>query len=402
MFHRTHTIHQFARRKTPKFSTGLTAIASNRLITMFGSSLFGLFFPIFLYQMFNDSVLYMLLFFLIGYTAGALAHPIGAKIMTRIGLNASIILGTISYIFFWASFLLVTEDIAKLGGIILAIIFLTIWRILYWVPFHTDFAQFTKKGTRGRVIGSFASLGLLIGVITPLLSGFLISSFGYPVLFIAACAIITTSLFPLLFLPKVKEEYSYGYFETFKVLFEKRHRSMIYTYASEGAENVVGLFIWPIFLFQILKGNYLDVGMLATAIVIASIILQLLVGRWTDKYRRRSILKIGTGLYSLGWIFKVFVTTAFQIFIVATYHSFAMIIMRTPFDAMLYERAADAGHYVDEYTVLREVALNIGRVIMILLLLLTLTFVSLPYTFFLAAISALFLNFIGKKTEWKS
>jgi len=34
----------------------------------------------------------------------------------------------------------------------------------------------------------------------------------------------------------------------------------------------------------------------------------------------------------------------------------------------MYEQAADSGHYIDEYTVLREIALSIGRVLMLLVL----------------------------------
>ncbi len=65
----------------------------------------------------------------------------------------------------------------------------------------------------------------------------------------------------------------------------------------------------------------------------------------------------------MGWVVKMFVGTGFQVFVASTYHSFANIVMRTPFDTLMYERAADSGHYVDEYTVVRELALGVGRMI---------------------------------------
>jgi len=89
----------------------------------------------------------------------------------------------------------------------------------------------------------------------------------------------------------------------------------------------------------------------------------------------------------------MFVGTGFQIFIASTYHSFANIIMRTPFDALMYERAADSGHYVDEYTVVRELALTLGRLVMLGLVVLTFFLTgSLIASFFLAAMAALVIN----------
>jgi hypothetical protein len=61
-------------------------------------------------------------------------------------------------------------------------------------------------------------------------------------------------------------------------------------------------------------------------------------------------------------------------------------------DAMTYEQAADAGHYIDEYTVLREMSLNIGRILIILFLLaLSLQF-SITISFFVAALISLGIN----------
>ena len=90
----------------------------------------------------------------------------------------------------------------------------------------------------------------------------------------------------------------------------------------------------------------------------------------------------------------MFVATSFHIFIASTYHNFAAIAMRTPFSALIYEKAADSGHYVDELTVLRELALNIGKVFGIIALLILINLVGLQWTFILGAIASLFVNLI--------
>ncbi len=64
---------------------------------------------------------------------------------------------------------------------------------------------------------------------------------------------------------------------------------------------------------------------------------------------------------------------------------------------MTYEIAADQEHYVDEYTVLREMSIQFGRVFTILLVLFLSLFLSLQWIFILAATAALFFNLLKKK-----
>jgi len=109
-------------------------------------------------------------------------------------------------------------------------------------------------------------------------------------------------------------------------------------------------------------------------------------------------MKIGSILYSFGWIVKIFITSAFHIFLASTYHNFALIILRTPFDALMYEKAADAGHFVDEYSTLREMYLQTGRVIIMILILIMLNFVSINVAFFLAAMASLLVNLLPKNS----
>ena len=71
--------------------------------------------------------------------------------------------------------------------------------------------------------------------------------------------------------------------------------------------------------------------------------------------------------------------------------------MRTPFDAMIYEKAADEGHYVDEFTVIREMAVNFGRGLMLLLVIILSLFVSIQITFILGAMAAISFNLLRMK-----
>ena len=51
--------------------------------------------------------------------------------------------------------------------------------------------------------------------------------------------------------------------------------------------------------------------------------------------------------------------------------------------------SADEGHYVDEFTVLKEIALNIGKVLMYILAGIVVIFTSIKWVFVLSALAAL-------------
>ena len=131
--------------------------------------------------------------------------------------------------------------------------------------------------------------------------------------------------------------------------------------------------------------------------MVANIIIQLFIGEYTDKLSKRRLIRIGSLVYALGWTAKAFVVTTFQIFVVGTFHSLGAIMLRTPFDAYYYDFLADRGSYIDEYTVMRDISLNIGRVLMSILIIILISLIGFPVAFILAAILSLFLNLLSKK-----
>ena len=373
-----------------KLAPGLVSLYSNRIIQQIAGGLIGIFLPIFLFIYFGGSIHSVLLYFIVSFILFGLLVPFGAMLMSRIGLKISMILGSLFLVSYFVFLYLLNNNWAL--ALFLAIGGATLFRLLYWIPYHTDFAKFTDRRARGKEIALLVSVTTLVSIFLPFIAGLIISKFNFSILFLISIIIASISIFPILLLRPIQEKYSYSYFQTFKELFKKKNRKLFWAYSGDGAETMVGAIIWPIFIFQLLKGNYLSVGIVTSLIVFASIALRLIIGSMTDKMSKRRLIKVGSVLYFVGWIGKIFVQTTFQIFVVSSYHSFAAIIRRTPFTTLMYEQAADRGHYVDEYTVLREVALNIGRVFMLILLFILFYFVGLTFAFILAAIASLLIN----------
>lgn len=372
-------------------SGGVVALYSNRMIQEIADGLLGLFFPVFLFEKYQ-SINKVLLFYLFSYLLILFLSAPGAMIASRIGFKKALIFSVAGGVGYYICFYFFDYNIILFS--ILALIFINYDRMLYWTPYHSDFAKLTDKKTRGRVIGLLNSVGSLVGIAVPILAGFIIAQSGFRALFLIVIVVYASSVIPFFVLPEISEQFTFGIRQTWKILFHPRDRRILFTYMADGAENVIAGVVWPIFLFQILRGDYRAVGVVSSLIILATIFIRLILGNYVDKFSKKKLLKYGTIFYSFGWLVKMFVQTGFQVFAISTYHNFSSIAMRTPYNALMYEKAADAGHYVDEYTVLRDMSLSLGRITAILLLMILFSFASLNSAFILAAVVILFINLL--------
>lgn len=376
-----------------ELSPGFVSLYTSKMITQVAYGIGSLFLPIFLYKAFNFDFRYVVFYYAINILLYVLTVAWGAQFLNKIGFRRSLRMSVVFGALFYAVFYFIDESNIKFL-MILPILIITFFRLSYWLPYHVDFAKFTSKKNRGKEFSVLASARLLISVVSPIATGFIIDQFSFDAMFVMGAIIYLMSGIPLITIPRTKEKFSWGYLQTWKEFFSKKNRKIVFAYFADGAEQVVGVIIWPIFIWELLKGDIFQVGVISTMIVGVSVVLQLTVGKYTDKMDKRKMLHFGSFFYSLGWIAKIFVITSFQIFITATYHNLAKIFVRTPFDVLTYEIAADEGHYVDEFTVLHEMAVGLGKISMLLMALIVWTFFSIQLTFILGAVAALSFNFL--------
>lgn len=379
-------------------SRGFASLYIGKTTVMIASGLLGIFMPIFLYNLFGQNFQSMVLYYGSGYLLYGIFVALGAGFLNKFGfrraLRLSILFGALFYTIFY--FMGANNYLYLVP---LSILILTFYRLLYWIPYRVDFAKFTDKENRGKQLSAVRATRNIIGIFIPLIAGWIISRFGFDILFLAAIALYLVSYLPYLALPRTEEKFSWTYRETWQYFFSKRYRKTILAFMADGAETIVGFIVWPIFIYEILKGNYFQVGAVSTLIIAVTVIVQLYTGKYIDaKKHRHKILRWGTLFYSLGWIVKIFIATSFQIFAAGTYHNLAKIFTRTPFDVLTYEMAADNGHYIDEFTVLHEMAVASGRILMVAAVLLISIFFEIQWTFLLAAGAALLLNLLTRKT----
>lgn len=359
--------------------------------------LVGIFGPIFIYVL-SGSLKFVLIFYGVTCLLYFFLMPLWAKLLKSFSLRHLMAVGNLFLLVYFVIFYFTAETgILEIALIILLILVDVLSRAFYWVPYHVDLARFVGIHHRGRQLSFLGIIVSLLSIILPLLSAYLIAKFGFATLFLLTIFVLLFSFLPFLMVPETRENYSFGFWQTFQKLLAKKHLKTNLAYFADGFQDYLGALIWPIFIFLILKGQYLEVGIISSVIILAGCFLRYFIGEFTDRFDKNKLMKTGSVLYALGWVLKMFATSGWHIFIVGVYHDFTSIIMRTPLDVLTYEIAADEGHYIDEFTILREMSLNLGRVAMVILCLILLNFFSLASLFILGALLTLLVNLVSKE-----
>lgn len=384
-------LHLVEDYKKMGFSQGLISLWSGKLLLDFGLNIFGLFLPIIFYQEFG-SYTAVVLWWMAHSLGYVLWLPLSAQWMNRIGIRNCLILGVlfrIPYFYAWYSF----SDNPVLWATVAAIS-LVLLRGFFWLPFQTDSAKFSSKKNRGKQFSVIFSLGSLLSIIAPVIGGFLMDKWGLTVLSIVSLLVAITSIVPFWFLPQTKEQVTWKYKETFKYFFHPFNRRMVVAYMSDGAVGIVNGVFWPLFIFTVMDEKFKAVGLITGGILLAGVVVRLMLGGMLDKFQKVKLVKVGTILNSTAWLIKVAVSTALHIFLTSIYHTMALIVLRTSLDTLIYERAADRGHYIDEYTLIKEMAMHAGKIIILLVIAGLLVLFPIQATFILAAVVAMFITLL--------
>ncbi|MFA5997093.1 MAG: MFS transporter [Candidatus Paceibacterota bacterium] len=368
---------------------GFFGLYFGRMAMSVANGLIGIFLPIFLYNLLDGNVSLIMLYYGLTGLAYVFLVAFGAQFLNKFGFRRSLVLGSFLAAVVNAAYFFVTKENAFLL-LSCSLVALVLFRMFFWIPFHVDFAIFTNKGKKGGQVGLMLGTMTLVGIAGPMIAGYIIQNWSMQVLFFIGVLVYILSMIPFKMVPRTNERFSWTYKKVWQELFAKKNRGIVWASVAVGAEDIIGFTIWPIFIFVLLKGNYFQVGALESFIVGITVLLQLMFGRYLDRIEKKHrTLRMSSVLYAFGWIIKIFVATAAQVFVVGLYHRITKVLTDTSYDAIFYETAADQGHYVDEYTVLSEMAINIGRVVGTGAVAILLVFLSLKWTFIVGAAASL-------------
>jgi MFS family permease len=357
----------------------------------------GVFLPIFFFREYGYDLQMVIAIYTSVFGLHLLLTPVSSRLLGVIGTRRMILLGIVFVIFAIGS--LYYFPAVPIYATVSYIFFTAIYRALYWVPYHVDFANALDAHMRGRQLAILRNVASIILIAVPTIGGLIITSAGFSTVFLFSVFVMLIALVPLWFMKHTYERYSWGYIDTFMHLFARGNRPILLAHAANGAQGVVITIFWPIYVFTLLDERFTALGVIASLTVLAVIGLRSFVGKMFDKWSHKKMLIVGVAMATTGWASKLFVQTPLEIFVADSYHNFGRTVNSLSFDATTYEQSADNGRYVDEYTALKEMALSVGRIVMLLLLAVLVAFFNLKIAFILAAIVALFMLVLNTKVK---
>jgi MFS transporter, YQGE family, putative transporter len=344
----------------------LSVALSNTFVNIFLWKQSGEFMDLGLYNL--AIVIMQLLTFIL---AGRWAKKVDRVIVLRIGV--------IFLAFFYLAVLFAgaraSEFLLGLGGL------LGIGYGFYWLAFNVLTFEITEPETRDFFNGFLGILSSAGGMIGPFAAGFIISRLekftGYTIIFGISLVLFSIAVFLSFFLKRRPAEGKYW----FARIWQERKNSLNWRMVTnahifQGLREGTFAFIVSVFVF-ISTGSEMALGTFGLINSGISFLTYFVVSRMLKKdFRKKAILIGGIILYSVIFLL-VFELTYMKLLIYAAIIAVAYPLLLVPYASLTYDvigRGWKAAEMRIEYIVVKEVFLNIGRIISIALFLLAIKF----------------------------
>jgi len=287
--------------------------------------------------------------------------PFGFRLAANIGLKHSIALSTP----FLVAHTVLLLTLPKFGWPLILLSAMYALSQVFFVPaFHLDFIISSDKKHRARQVSTLNSVVMLVAAAAPILSGIIVVTYGFPILFFIALVIMAASPVPLLFSKDIHIATKIKY----RNLSKNISKTSGFVFLSDGVVLTTEMFIWPLFIFLTL-GSFIFIGFVASISLVAGSVAMLLFGKLTDHFKPKKILKPTSILYSASLFFRNLSSAAPFMAAITMVGAIAYTMVTIPFNARLYN-LAQKSHTAD-FVVFREMMSALGGVLVVLILLIT-------------------------------
>jgi DHA1 family inner membrane transport protein len=207
----------------------------------------------------------------------------------RIGLRWLVVIGTV---LMGISFPFLTPVHGVGWPLVWLVIVTALADTVYWPSYHAYFAALGDEEHRGQQLGIREAISALLGIVSPLVAGWLLVSFGPRVAFFTTGVIEALAALPLLWTPDVPIA---------------RRAPGAFRAALSGAMLFVGdgwvssgyFVVWQLALFITLGENYLAYGGALAVAAMVGAVGGLVLGRYIDSGRGAQAVWVSLGLLSL-------------------------------------------------------------------------------------------------------
>jgi YQGE family putative transporter len=296
--------------------------------------------------------------------AGRLAKKIDRVIVLRLGVSFLAI--------FYISVLYIGTDASEyllfLGGL------LGVGYGFYWLGFNVLTFEITEPDTRDFFNGFLGILNSLAGMIGPIGAGYIISTLyrltGYKIIFTISLALFSSAVLLSFFLKRRAAEGEY----LFKQVFRERKINpnwnlVLKAHFFQGLREGTFIFAISVLIF-ITTGSELALGTFGLVNSLVAFVCYYAVSRFIKKEQRlRSILYGGLLLY-FSVTLIIFDLSYPKLIMYAVIIAVAYPLLLVPYMSITYDVIGQAEGVKEkrvEYIVVRELFLNLGRIVSVLL-----------------------------------
>ncbi|OGC49935.1 hypothetical protein A2716_01075 [candidate division WWE3 bacterium RIFCSPHIGHO2_01_FULL_40_23] len=350
--------------------------------------LLNLFLPIFVFKIFlelgsseKEALILIGLTFLYFQTVHGILTFAVSKVISHYGTKVGFIIGQVAL----SGSLYMLFHSKSLEGVFASFLIWAVAAAFYWISYHTFFLEMGKPGKFGEELGLVEMLTILTGLTAPALTGALIALKGPQILFTVCVLLILVTLVLILL---VKDNQKLGSVGLKTTLLDIRgNKRDFISFIGAGGQEIIYSVAWPLILFAVFK-NYLEVGIIASIILLTSGLTSFFVGKLSDHVNKVSIEKIGSAVISATFIGRVFFQTPLSLYALDSIYKIFSSAFNLPLEALAYTKAVDGDKV--RYIVFRELGYKAGGILgMVSFLVVLYLGLSFWWTFAFAALFSL-------------
>lgn len=216
-------------------------------------------------------------------------RPVVIGLAVRWGLRVMVVAGTLLSALQYP-FLAEVHGIGIALAVLIAVA--AVGDTVYWTTYHAYFAALGDDDVRGQQIGAREAIAAVVGIASPLLTGWMLVAFGPRVAFGATSGIVALAALPLLWAPKVEVR------RRVSGAFRAAVPGML-LFVADGWVAAGYVFVWQIALFLALDQSLLGYGGALAFAALVGAIGGLTLGRHIDAGRGKQAVWYAFGTFAL-------------------------------------------------------------------------------------------------------
>ncbi len=274
--------------------SGLQAFYWNILFRSLAMGLIGVFAPVFVFLTMKGvggswivGVRWVMVFVLVQRVVVWLGAIKTGQIIEKIGYRWGILWGVVFQILMLL-FLLVSEGDHR--WLLVAAIMSGMVILFYWISRLSLFSDDGVEEEFGEEMGVVTMLERGSSILAPFLGGVIIAGFGFRMLFALGVVLLLVSIVPLFFMPYHEHADGISWSHFVKFLKKKNNKKLVLGFFGRGMEDLVTIWIWPLFAFIII-GTFEGLGAVTSIVMVVSLLTAFMVGKLFDRNRAKGGLE---------------------------------------------------------------------------------------------------------------